>query len=141
MYKRGNSFTKLLLLFTLVPLAELFILFNVAKATNWILTIVLVIVTGIIGAQLAKSQGRQILKKIHIDLSEGRLPGEELLNGLCVLIGGALLIAPGIITDVLGLTLIFPATRILYKKFMKRKFTNMMQNKDVNIFWINGQGN
>jgi len=109
-------------------LLELIILFKIANATNWILTIILVLVTGIIGAQLAKNQGGQILKKIHIDLSEGRLPGEELLNGLCVLIGGAFLIAPGVITDVLGLTLIFPATRIIYK--------NMIQNRNVNIFWI-----
>ena len=115
---------------------ELIILFKIANATNWILTIILVLVTGIIGAQLAKNQGGQILKKIHIDLSEGRLPGEELLNGLCVLIGGAFLIAPGVITDVLGLTLIFPATRIIYKKIMKRKFRDMIQNRNVNIFWI-----
>lgn len=135
MQRRGNLFTKLVLLFTIVPLIELYILFEMAKVTSWGYTIMLVIATGVIGAYMAKKEGRYILSRIQNELNVGRMPGEELINGLCVLVGGALLLTPGIITDVLGMSLVFPSTRRIYKNWARDKFKKMLKSGTVNIFY------
>lgn len=134
--KGKNIFGRLVLLFTLVPIIELYILFQIAKYTSWLTTIVLVITTGIAGAYLAKKEGRGILRRINSDLREGRLPGEELVNGLCVLVGGALLLTPGILTDIAGFTLIIPLTRNIFKGYLKNMFRKMIESGNVNVvFW------
>lgn len=132
---RRNLFMKLVLLFTTVPLVELYLLFQIAQLTSWLWTFMLVIATGMAGAYLAKSEGKGILGRIQMELSQGRIPGEELVNGLCVLVGGVLLLTPGIITDILGFTLIIPDTRNLYKKYLKRKFADMIRRGNVNIYF------
>lgn len=126
---------KLILLFTLVPIIELFILFKLAEITSAWMTIGIVLFTGIAGAYLAKSQGKIVLSKIKNELNQGKLPGNQLLNGLCILIGGALLLTPGIITDVTGFLLVIPITRELYKEYIKRKFKDMIARGNVNIYF------
>jgi len=125
---------KLILLFTIVPIAELLLLIRLAQVTSIWSTIGLVLFTGIVGAYLAKGQGRLILTKIRIELNEGRMPGEQLINGLCVLIGGALLLTPGIITDAIGFALVIPGTREIFKGYIKRKLQNMIQKGNVYIY-------
>jgi UPF0716 protein FxsA len=136
--KGKNLFSILLLLFIIVPIVEVYILFQVVKVTNWWLTIALVIFTGVAGAYLAKREGREILRKISQDLSQGILPGEELINGLCVIIGGALLLTPGVVTDITGLTLIFPLTRSFYNRYFRSMLGRMINNGSVRVFnWSN----
>lgn len=135
MNKGSNIFMKLIVLFTVIPLIELYILFNIAQYTGWVNTILLVLLTGITGAYLAKKEGRQIIHKIQKELSENRVPGEELINGLCVLVGGALLLTPGIITDLLGFSLILPFFRAIYKRLVKEKFKTMINRGNVHIFY------
>lgn len=139
MRTRGkNLFSILLLLFIIVPIVEVYILFQVVKVTNWWLTIALVIFTGVAGAYLAKREGRLILRKISEDLSNGRLPGEELINGLCVVVGGALLLTPGVVTDIAGLTLIFPLTRSFYNRYFRSMFGRMINRGSISVFkWNN----
>ncbi|MTI69690.1 MAG: FxsA family protein [Firmicutes bacterium] len=126
---------KLILLFTITPIVELYILFQLADVTSPLTTVGLVLITGIAGAYLAKSEGRLILSKIKLELNSGRVPGNQLLNGLCVLIGGALLLTPGIITDILGFTLVIPGTREIYKSIIKRKFKRMIEEGNINIYF------
>ncbi|MGF7060238.1 FxsA family protein [Brassicibacter mesophilus] len=126
---------KLILFFTLTPIVELFILFQIAEVTSAWTTIALVLVTGIAGAYLAKSEGRIIITKIKSELNEGRVPGNQLINGLCVLIGGAFLLTPGILTDIAGFTLVLPGTREIYKAFIKRKFSKMIREGNINIYF------
>ena len=128
-------FFKLILFFTLTPIVELFILFKLAEVTSALTTIGLVLATGIAGAYLAKSEGRLIISKIKSELNEGRVPGDQLMNGLCVLIGGAFLLTPGILTDIAGFTLVLPGTREIYKAFIKRKFSKMIREGNVNIYF------
>ncbi len=128
-------FARLVLLFTLVPLIELILLFRIAEVTGWEFTLALVVATGLAGAYLAKSQGRQILGKIRTELSEGRLPGEELVNGLCVLVGGALLLTPGILTDITGFILVIPFSRNLIKKYLRKKFEGMIRSGRADIYY------
>lgn len=126
---------KLILFFTITPIVELFILFQIAEVTSAWTTIALVLVTGIAGAYLAKSEGRIIITKIKSELNEGRVPGNQLINGLCVLIGGAFLLTPGILTDIAGFTLVLPGTREIYKAFIKRKFSKMIREGNINIYF------
>lgn len=133
--KQNNIFTKLILLFTLIPLAELYVLFKVAKITSWLFTILLVIITGVLGAYLAKQEGRQIIYRIQNEINNGKMPGKELVNGLCVLIGGALLLTPGIITDVIGFSLIIPITRIIYRNWIIKILNNAINRGSVNVFY------
>jgi len=113
---------RLLLLFILVPLAELAILLWIAEVTdNWLLTLTLVIVTGIVGAWLARREGLRCLRQIQQQLARGQLPGDSLLDGLLILIAGAVLITPGVLTDLLGFALLIPPIRQLLKQHLKRR--------------------
>ncbi|WP_130807682.1 FxsA family protein [Senegalia massiliensis] len=126
---------KLILLFTVIPIVELFILFQIAEITSGFATVLLVIFTGVIGAYLAKSQGRIIIMRIRTDLNRGKMPGNELINGLCVLVGGALLLTPGIITDIVGFSLVIPLTRTIFKKYIKNKFSEKIRAGQVHFYY------
>lgn len=95
-------FTKLLMLFIIVPVVELYILIEVGKKIGSLNIIGIIILTGILGAHLVKSQGFIILRKIQNDLNEGILPGDSLIQGAIILAGGILLLTPGFITDIIG---------------------------------------
>lgn len=120
-------FLKLLLLFTLIPIFELALLLKINSYIGLGYTLVIVLGTGILGAYLAKTQGKGILKNIKFEMSQGRMPGDELVNGLCVLIGGALLLTPGLLTDTIGFILVIPASRNTVKSFLKRRLRHMLE--------------
>lgn len=102
---------RLLLLLTIVPLVELVILIRIAKWIHWQSTIALVIITGIIGAWLARREGIKTLTKIQTDLQSGAPPASALVDGVLILIAGAFLVTPGIITDCCGFALLIPTFR------------------------------
>ena len=104
-------FPRLLMLFILVPLAELYVLIKLGKYLGTGNTIIIVILTGIMGAAFARSQGAGIILKIRNSLQQGMIPGEEMIQGLLILAGGLMLITPGFITDLLGFLLILPYSR------------------------------
>lgn len=126
---------RLILLFTITPIVELFLLLKLADVTSVWTTVGIVLVTGIVGAYLAKGQGRLILTKIRMELNEGRMPGDQLINGLCVLVGGALLLTPGIITDILGFSLVIPGTREMFKGVVKKILSKRLQDGSINIHY------
>ena len=113
---------KLLLLFTVVPLLELYILLKVADTTSAGFTFALVLVTGLVGATLARWQGFSWRRRLQQDLTSGQLPADSLLDGLLIFIAGALLITPGILTDAAGFSLLIPPLRALAKRAIKRRF-------------------
>lgn len=119
-------FFNLLILFTVVPIVELVLLVNIGERIGTLNTIAIVIITGVAGASFAKSQGVQVIGKIKETMAQGQLPGMPLLEGAMVLVGAAMLITPGFITDIVGLSLLFPWTRVLYARlagaYFKRKF-------------------
>ncbi len=110
--------TKLLLLFIVVPVVELYILIEVGKKIGSLNTIGIIILTGILGAYLVKSQGFMILKKIQNDLNESILPGNSLIQGAIILAGGILLLTPGFITDIIGFIFLIPISRRMVKKYL-----------------------
>ncbi|TET10531.1 MAG: membrane protein FxsA [Candidatus Atribacteria bacterium] len=111
-------FTKLLILFVIVPVTELYILIEVGKKIGSLTTIGIIILTGIIGAYLVKSQGFMILKKIQNDLNEGIMPGDSLIQGVIILAGGILLLTPGFVTDIIGFIFLIPVSRRVVKKYL-----------------------
>jgi UPF0716 protein FxsA len=111
-------FTKILILFVIVPVTELYILIEVGKKIGSLTTIGIIILTGIIGAYLVKSQGFMILRKIQNDLNEGIMPGDSLIQGAIILAGGILLLTPGFVTDILGFIFLIPLSRNIVKKYL-----------------------
>lgn len=111
-------FFRLILLFTVIPVVELIILIQLGKYIGIWPTVFIIVGTGLLGINLVRIQGLRILFKIKENLSEGHIPAEELLDGLCVLVGGAMLLTPGLITDTFGFILVIPRTRKTAKKFI-----------------------
>jgi UPF0716 protein FxsA len=118
-------FLKLLLLFTLIPIIELYILIEIGGLIGAPNTILIIIMTGIIGAYLARSQGLKIIQKINQSIEQGQTPAKELLEGFFILIGGFALLTPGFMTDIMGLSMLLPLTRFFYKKMAAK----LIQNK------------
>ena len=128
------SFGKLLLLFTIVPFVELFLLLEIANRTSTMFSLGLIIATGVLGAHFAKVQGRSVIKKIQAEMSTGAVPGNELIHGLCVLIGGILLLTPGILTDIFGFSLLIPFTRYLYIGTIKKIIDDKIKSGSVRVY-------
>lgn len=121
----------LFLLFTVIPVIELAILIKVGNAIGTINTIVLLLVAGALGAYLARVQGFMVMQRIQEQLAQGLMPTEEMLDGFLLLIGGILLLTPGLLTDVWGFFLIFPWSRALLKIFLKNRFNAMISTRSV----------
>jgi UPF0716 protein FxsA len=113
---------RLLVLFTVVPLVELALLLVLADRTSWQFTLGLILLTGVVGAALARYQGLRCWQKIQQKLSAGELPSDPLVDGLMILVAGALLITPGVLTDLLGFALLLPVFRRVIKRWLKRRF-------------------
>jgi UPF0716 protein FxsA len=129
---------KLLLLFTIIPIVELAILIPLGQWMGLVPTVALVVVTGVLGAVLAKRQGLAAWNRLHGDLGEGRLPGDSLLDGLAVLIAGAFLVTPGVLTDIAGMVLLIPPLRKPLKHYLKKRFKRSLESGSVT--YINFEG-
>jgi UPF0716 protein FxsA len=112
----------LLLLFIVVPFVELALLLKLAELTGWWHTLLLVIATGVVGTWLARSQGLRTYRKIQQSLAAGQMPADSLLDAAMIFVAGALLLTPGILTDLLGFSLLFPPTRKLYRGWLVKRF-------------------
>jgi len=124
----------LILLFTLVPIIELALLIKVGQYIGAMNTIMIVITTGILGAVLAKSQGIKALTNVQRDLDMGIMPANPIFDGVMILIGGVLLITPGIVTDGIGFLMLLPYTRSLIKYWIRRKIKKMMDEGKTATF-------
>lgn len=102
---------KLLLLFTVVPVVELYLLITIGKSVGAVPTIALVLATGFLGAWLAKREGARVLRSWQESMARGEIPREGVISSVLVLLGGVLLVTPGVVTDVAGLLLLVPWTR------------------------------
>jgi UPF0716 protein FxsA len=108
-------------LFIVVPLAELYVILKVGDAIGAIWTILLLAADSVLGSLLLRAQGRSVWRRFNAVLSEGRMPHRELIDGVLVIFGGAFLITPGFITDVVGLILLIPPTRALVRRIAVRR--------------------
>lgn len=127
--------SRLLLLFILVPFLELIIIIQLGRYIGLLYTIAAIIVLGIAGALIAKQQGLRILFRIKDDLVQGRLPAQELIDGLLILVGSALLITPGLLTDALAFFFLIPTTRKIVKRYIRRKLEKMLQTGQIKLYF------
>jgi UPF0716 protein FxsA len=110
----------LVLLFIVIPIAELYVIIQVGGAIGVVPTLALLVVDSILGAALARSQSRAAWERFNRVLAMGRVPGREVFDGAMIILGGALLLTPGFITDIFGLLLLIPPTRALLRRFLTR---------------------
>jgi UPF0716 protein FxsA len=112
----------LILLFVTVPLAELALLVWVGGKVGLGATVALVIVTGVLGASLARWQGLATLARFQGRLAAGELPHEDMIDGILILVAGAVLLTPGLITDAAGFLLLVPGLRRALRRRLARRF-------------------
>ena len=124
-------FIKLLFLFTIIPVIELYVLIEAGRQIGALPTVALIILTGIAGAYLARSQGFRLLSKIQQDLNSGILPASELLDGAMILAGGLLLLTPGFVTDLIGFCLLTPVTRGFFKGHVQRWLERKIKQGEI----------
>ena len=111
----------LLFVFIVVPIAELYVILQVGDAIGAVPTVLLLAADSVLGSVLLRSQGRAVWRQFNRALAEGRVPHRELLDGVAVIFGGAFLITPGFITDVIGLLLLLPPTRAAIRRLAVRR--------------------
>jgi UPF0716 protein FxsA len=119
-------FVLLVVLFILVPIAELAVIIQVGQLIGVWWTIALLIADSVLGSLLMRSQGRAAWRRFNGALGERRAPAREVLDGVLVIFGGALLLTPGFITDVFGLVFLLPPTRALLRRLLARRFALRM---------------
>lgn len=124
-------FIRLLILFTLVPIIELYVLIEAGRQIGVGATIGMIFLTGIAGAYLARSQGFNLINRIQTDLNQGRIPAEEMMDGAMILAGGLLLLTPGFCTDLFGFCLLTPVTRQIFKVWLKKWLDIKIQRGDI----------
>src|SRR3712207_6343142 len=124
---RLRLFPSLVALFVGLPLLDVLLLVGLGQYLTFWPTVGLVIVSGFVGAALAKSQGRSVWFSIQRDLAEGRVPSQGLLDGVIILVAGGMLAAPGFVTDLLGLLLLIPAVRKPIKALLRRRIEAMIR--------------
>lgn len=127
-------FFKLVLLFTVLPLAELYVLIQVGQVIGGINTLLVVLVTGVVGAYLARMEGLRTALRAQELMARGQMPAEEMIDGLLILLAGAVLITPGVITDCMGFLILFPPTRRTFKIWLRKQFDRMVAQGQVHIY-------
>ena len=127
-------FLRLLALFVIVPAVELVLLIQLFRTTGWQFSLGLILFTGVVGSLLAKLQGIRIWLAIKSDLTSGRMPTDSVVHGLLILIAGALLLTPGILTDATGFLLLVPLTRRIIGERLKRWFSGKLTGGTASTF-------
>lgn len=129
---------RLLLLFIVVPLIELALLLQIGEWVGLLPTIALVILTGIAGAALARSQGVRVFFRIRQELATGRMPVDQMIDGLLIFVAGALLLTPGLLTDIFGLSMLVPGPRNAFKRIVGRRLQGMVRDGRLNVSVYSG---
>lgn len=125
---------KLFIAFTLIPVMEIYLLINLGGAIGSINTVFLVILTGFAGAYLARMQGARTLFRIQENLQHGIPPAEELMDAVIIFAAGIVLLTPGFITDIFGLLLLFPPTRLHFKRHLRAWVEARMDTNTYTVY-------
>ncbi len=120
-------FFKLFLAFTLVPFIEIYLLIKIGAQVGAFNTILIVILTGLLGAYLARLEGIKTMTKVRDSLNRGDLPAEEMLDATLIFAAGVVLLTPGFITDLTGLALLVPKARFWFKRWLRKKFDEWLK--------------
>lgn len=130
---------RVVLLLALAPLLELFILIKIGGTIGAVQTVALVVLTAVLGVLLARLEGLRTLQQIRLNLARGIVPAEEMLDGVLIFIGGILLIMPGVLTDLFALVLLIPYARLIFKRWLRRRFDRMVASGHTRIHYYGGR--
>ena len=131
--RQAGSVGRLLLLFVVLPAVELALLIEIGSRIGTLETIGLIVVTGVLGAAMARSQGLRVLASVREQLAAGELPADSLIDGLMILIASALLVTPGVLTDAFGLLCLVPGFRSLVKRELLRRLKRAIEEQRVEV--------
>ena len=131
---------KLILLLTIVPLIELYLLVRLTQATSFGVTVLVILGTGVVGAILAKMEGLRVLRRIREDMQGGSLPADGLIDGAMILVAGALLVTPGLLTDTVGFLLLLPPSRTVLRRLIKQWIKRKIEEGQVVMYRQMGFG-
>lgn len=123
----------LIFLIIVIPAAEIGLFLLSGKTIGVVPTILLIFLTGVLGAYLAKREGLQTIRRAQEQMQTGQIPGDALLDGICVLAGGILLLTPGFISDITGFLMLFPPTRKLFKFWMINFIRKRIEKGNIKI--------
>ncbi len=126
-------FFKLFFLFTLIPVIELALLIEIGSKIGILNTVVIVILTAIIGAYMVRTEGMGVMYRIQQNMKDGMFPGEELISGAMILVAGALLLTPGFFTDIIGFLMVIPVSRKYIGNIIKKYIEKKMSNDEIHI--------
>jgi len=126
-------FLKLFLAFTIIPFLEIYLLIKIGSYLGAFNTLMIIILTGLLGTLLARSQGLQTMLRVRESLIRGAMPAEEMLDALLIFLAGMLLLTPGFLTDIAGLMMLIPRTRFLFKACLRKKFSEWINQQRINI--------
>ncbi|EAT15935.1 FxsA family protein [Desulfuromonas acetoxidans] len=127
-------FIRLLILFIVIPIVEIYVLLQAGEIIGLGPTVALVLLTGVAGAYLARTQGSETVRKIQLALERGEMPTEELLDGAMILAGGLTLLTPGFCTDLAGFCLLVPVTRNMIKQWVRHWLEKMSSQGNIRIY-------
>ena len=111
----------LIVVFLVVPIAELYVILKVGDTIGIGWTVLLLVVDSILGSVLLKTQGRAVWRRFNRELERGRMPHREAIDGVLVIFGGAFLLTPGFISDIVGVLLLVPPTRAVIRGIVIRR--------------------
>ena len=126
---------RLLPLFIFVPVLELYIVILLGQRVGFFNAFLFIVLAGIVGIFLVKQQGVETLRQLRSSIAQGQVPGSEVLDGCLILIGSALLFAPGILTDIGGFTLLVPWTRRIWRESLKVRIYSWIENGKFKILY------
>ncbi|MFQ5538010.1 MAG: FxsA family protein [Gemmatimonadota bacterium] len=135
-----NILGRLVLFFVFVPLLELILLIRIGEWVGLWPTLGLVVFTGVVGAALARAEGLRVLWAFQEELSRGRLPTQALQDGVAVLVGGAFLLTPGILTDLAGFFLLFPPSRHWLQRRIRRNLERRIREGSIRVITMRQRG-
>ena len=124
-------FLKLFLAFTIIPFVELYLLIKIGGYLGAFTTILVVVLTGFWGAYLAKLQGIKTMTRIRRILNQGGLPAQEMIDAMLIFIAGAVLLTPGFLTDIAGIIILIPTTRLYIKRWLRYKFEKWIRQNRI----------
>jgi UPF0716 protein FxsA len=127
------SIGRLAVLFVVVPVVELMLLIRMGQWLGFWPTVAFVVLTGWAGATLARVEGLRVLARFQQELAMGRIPGQAILDGAAVLMGGAFLLAPGVLTDLTGLALLFPPTRRIIQRWVRKRLEKGIMSGSIRV--------
>ena len=125
--------------FIIIPALEIYLLFHIGGFIGGFNTFLLVVLTGVLGATMAKAQGLEVYKNLQLNLNQGAIPSKQIMSGLLILAGGLLLLTPGFVTDTLGFLMILPFSRNIFISFLVYLLEQAIKNGHFQVYTnVNG---